>query len=153
MNFGISLVLGVGALQQAIMFGGLSTDTFQSRMLSLAIAITNATQQTCAHACTFLDINDTVAEISQVNQQLDAEVAMVFFETLMFLFLIPVTLAFYASRDAKPSALLRIFPVAVVVEGGAAGRAGSLPPPPPACSPVCAVLLWVGACLPACLPV
>ena len=129
MNFGISLILGVAALQQAIMFGGLSTDTFESRMMALTVAIINASTYTCAAQCVYLDINDTVVEISQLGQQLDAEVSMVFFETLTFLVMIPVTLSFYVARDAKPSASRALcslpFPRCCVCRAGSSGSRAS----------------------------
>lgn len=133
LNFGLSIILGVAALQQAVMFGGLGNDTFESRMLSLAADIINASKWTCAAGCIAYDINYTVYEISQMHQELDAEVAMSFFQSVMFLLMIPFSLAMYTAQGSTPSGKFFVFvaytlahkhtrtPNATAVEGVAAG--------------------------------
>ena len=87
------------------MFGGLGTDTFENRMLSLASDIINASEWTCAAGCIAYDINYTVYEISQLHQELDAEVAMAFFQSVMFVLMIPFSLAMYTAQGSTPSGM------------------------------------------------
>ena len=93
----------VAGLQQAVMFGGLGGDTFQNRMISMAGEVINASKFTCAASCIAVDVNYTVYEISNLGQELDAEVAMAFFQSILFILLIPFSLAMYAAQSTQPS--------------------------------------------------
>ncbi len=105
LNFGLSVVVTVSALQQAVMWGGLTEALFQSRMLNLTVAITDAAGSTCVGNCDFDDVQVMVAALAALPQKPEAERAMCGFQVLLFLVWIPYTVAqYFARNDASTEA-------------------------------------------------
>ena len=95
----MALVVLVSALQNGVMWGGLSSDTFKERLFGLSIHVINASAATCVASCESVDVGDVVDEVSSLPQELDAEVTNSFFQCVLFVVMIPFTLAMYGAKD------------------------------------------------------
>ena len=108
MEFGLALVILVSSLQNGVMWGGLSTDTFKERLFSLSNLIINATEATCVAGCAKLDVGNVLDEISSLPQEIDAEFTNCFFQSILFILMIPFTLAMYGAKNKTQTGTSRV---------------------------------------------
>eukprot|EP00750_Incisomonas_marina_P020308 INCI3943.1.p1 GENE.INCI3943.1~~INCI3943.1.p1 ORF type:complete len:206 (-),score=33.96 INCI3943.1:308-925(-) len=95
-DFGLSVVVIVSSAQSAVMWGGLTSSSFQSRFRKLAPEILNATNGTCLSTCPSLMNETAIAVLTGVansQQEKGAEIAMCALQLTLMLLWIPYTLS------------------------------------------------------------
>lgn len=95
-DFGLSVVVIVSSAQSAVMWGGLTSASFQGRFHTLAPAILNATNGTCLSTCPSLMNVTAIAVLEGVAnspQEKGAETAMCALQLMLTCLWIPYTLS------------------------------------------------------------
>ena len=92
-NFGLAMVATVTALQQCIMWGGMTDNTFRQRLLELAPAILNATKASCVGDCASLNTTAVLDNIAIAPHQGGQEALMCVVQGVLFMLLVPYTIA------------------------------------------------------------
>ncbi len=104
MHFGVCIVLLCMTLQQAVLWGGLAFSIFQQLMLNVSFDIITVVTETCPSGrnCSRIDFDSIFQDIANIGQEVDAEVCMSFFNSVLFVIMVPYTAATFLARTHTP---------------------------------------------------
>lgn len=114
-SFGISVILTIAALQQSVMYGGLSETTFSVRMASIMNGLEDTANGTCISVknCLSLDFTDMATYIKNLPQETGAEVTFCVLQALAFVVFIPFTIAQYIGSNSDSGTVLGFLSLSV----------------------------------------